>query len=98
MINAREPFLDAPLDWQNPVTVSALVHAQTGILTQVEYLRQHTPAAAPADVAVPLADFIAANIDLIALDGQYKSAALANTAADQSNAAAAKIRAACGIS
>jgi hypothetical protein len=98
MVSARKPFLDAPPDWQNPIPVTAFVQAQTGIMTQVEYLRQHIPAAAPAEVAAPVADFVAANIDLVALDGQYKPAALVNAAAYRSNAAAANIRAACGIS
>lgn len=98
MISARKPFLNAPPDWQNPITVSALVQAQAGILAQVEYLRQHVTPTTPADVAGPIADFIAANIDLIAIDGQFKPAAPANAAADRSNAAASKIRTACGIS
>jgi hypothetical protein len=97
MISARKPFLESPLDWQNPVTVSTFVQAQAGVLAQVEYLRQHTPATTPADVAGPIGDFIAANVDLIALDGQYKSAVVVNEAADRGNAAAKKIRIACGI-
>jgi hypothetical protein len=97
MISARKPFLESPLDWQNPVTVSTFVQAQAGILAQVEYLREHTPATTPADVAEPIGEFIAANVDLVALEGQYKSAVVVNEAADRGNAAAKKIRIACGI-
>ena len=49
-------------------------------------------------VVGPIDDYIAANIDLVALDGQHRSAAIANAAADRGAAAAAKIRTACGIS
>lgn len=97
MVDARKPFLDSPPNWNDPVTVNALVQAQTGILSQVEYLRQHVPSASPPEVANPIYDYIAANIDMIAADGQHQSAAVANAAADRGTAAAAKIRAACGI-
>lgn len=97
MVAARRPFLAAPPNWEDPVTVNALVQAQAGILTQVEYLRQHVPPATPREVAKPIAEYIAANVDLVAVDGQHQSAAVANAAADRSNGAAAKIRAVCGI-
>jgi hypothetical protein len=98
MVSARKPFLAAPPDWQNPITVNALVQAQTGILGQVEYLRQHISPATPADVAGPIADYIMANIDIIAIDGQYQSAAVANAAAERGASAASRVRTACGIS
>lgn len=97
MISARKPFLESPLDWQNPVTVSTFVQAQAGILAQIECVRQHTPTITPADVAEPIADIIAANVDLIALEGQYKPAPVVNEAADRGNVAAKQIRTACGI-
>ena len=74
----------------NPSTSTAHV--------QVDYLRQHVAPVTPREVAGPIDDYIAANIDLVALDGQHQSAAIANAAADRGAAAAAKIRAACGIS
>ena len=98
MVSARQPFIDAPANWDDPITVNALAQAQSGILTQVEYLRQHVAPVTPREVAGPIDDYIAANIDLVALDGQHRSAAIANAAADRGAAAAAKIRAACGIS
>jgi hypothetical protein len=96
MLGARQPFLDAPPNWNDPANMSGLAQAQGGILTQVEYLLQHLSPATPADVASPIRDFIVANVDLIAADGQHQSAVVANTAAEHSNAAAAKIRTACG--
>jgi hypothetical protein len=78
--------------------MNALSQAQSGMLTQVEYLRQHLRPATPPEVADPYRDFIAANIDVIALDGQHAPAAAANDAAERGNAAGAKIRAACGLS
>ena len=98
MVSARQPFINAPANWADPITVNALTQAQSGILTQVEYLRQHVAPATPREVAGPIDDYIAASIDLIALDGQHQSAAIANAAADRGAGAAAKIRAACGIS
>lgn len=100
MVATRQPFLDKTQpglnwDWDDPAIANALVQAESGILAQVEYLRQHVPPATPADVAVPIREFIAANVDLIALDGQRRPAADSNAAAGRSNAAAAKIRIAC---
>ena len=98
MVSARQPFINAPASWDDPITVNALAQAQSGILTQVAYLRQHVEPVTPREVAGPIDDYIEANIDLVALDGQHQSAAIANAAADRGAAAAAKIRAACGIS
>jgi hypothetical protein len=97
MVSARQPFLDAPPDWANPVTMAALSQAQSGILVQVEYLRQHVGPATPPEIVRGVNDFIGANIDLVALDGQHQPAAAANAAADRSNAAAETLRAACGL-
>jgi hypothetical protein len=96
MVYARQPFVNSPPNWNDPITVSALVEAQSGIVIQIEYLRQHVSAATPSDVASPIADYIAASIDLAAFDGQHQPAAVANAAADRGAAAAAKIRSACG--
>jgi hypothetical protein len=101
MVETRQPFLDKTQpgltwDWNDPVIASALAQAQTGILAQVEYLGQHVPPATPTEVAVPIREFISANVDLIALDGQHQPAAASNAAAGRSNAAAAKIQTACG--
>jgi hypothetical protein len=97
MVAARQPFVDSPPNWNDPTTVRALVQAQAGILIQVEYLRQHVSAETPAEVAGPIDDYIRASIDLAALDGQHQPAAVANAAADRGVAAAAKVRAACGM-
>jgi hypothetical protein len=101
MVATRQPFLDKTQpgltwDWNDPVIANALAQAQTGILAQVAYLGQHVPPATPTEVAVPIREFISANVDLIALDGQHQPAAASNAAAGRSNAAAAKIRTACG--
>lgn len=101
MVATRQPFLDKTQpgltwDWNDSVIASALAQAQMGILAQVEYLGQHVPPATPTEVAVPIREFISANVDLIALDGQHQPAAASNAAAGRSNAAAAKIRTACG--
>lgn len=97
MIAQRDPFVVSPPNWNDPATVSTLVQAEAGILVQVEYLRQHVSPATPPEVAAPIADYIAASIDVAAADGQHQSADVANSAADRGTAAAAKIRAACGL-
>lgn len=97
MVAARHPFVVSPDNWNDPATVSTLVQAEAGILVQVEYLRQHVPPATPLEVSAPIADYIAASVDLAAADGQHQSADVANAAADRGAAAAAKIRAACGL-
>lgn len=98
MVAARQAFLDSPSSWSDPATESSLTQAQAGILIQVEYLRQHVPATTPTEVAELITEYIAASIDVAALDGQHQAAAVANAAADRTGAAAAKIRAACGAS
>jgi hypothetical protein len=91
MVSARQPFINAPANWDDPITMNALTQAQSGILTQVEYLRQRVAPVTPRVVAGPIDDYIA-------FDGQHQSAAIANAAADRGAVAAAKLRAACGIS
>jgi hypothetical protein len=97
MVAQRDPFVSSPPEWTNPVTIGALTQAEAGIVIQVEYLRQHLPADAPADVAGPIGEYIAASLDMAAGDGQHQSESVANAAADRGRAAAAKIRAACGL-
>ena len=102
MVIARQPFADKTQGqswaWTDPVVVDALTAAQAGMSAQIEYMRQHLPAATPPAVAEPVRDFLAANIDVIAADGQHQRAAVANKAAGRANAAADRIRTACGAS
>jgi len=95
---ARKPFLAATAGqwaWDDDGVVAALASAQSGMLTQVEWLRQHLPPATPAAVADPVREWIAASLDMIGADGQRRPAADANAAARRSNAARDKIEAAC---
>lgn len=94
---ARHPFVVAPPNWDDPVTASALVQAESSIAIQVAYVRQHIPSATPAEVATPIADYLSAAIDTAAADGQHQPDSVANAAADRSGAATKKIKAACGI-
>lgn len=101
MTTARQPFLDrtqpgTQWTWSDPAIAEALGQAQAGIVVQVEYLRQHIAPSTPAEITAPVNDFINANVDLVALDGQHQSAAVANAAAERANGAAEKIRTACG--
>jgi hypothetical protein len=96
---SRQAFADLPngFSWSDPNVSALLTQAEAGVLTQMEYLRLHTRAATPAEVAGPIQDYVAAAIDLVALDGQHASAAVANAAADRVTEAMNKIRAACGL-
>jgi hypothetical protein len=98
-VAARRAFADLPegFSWSDPNISALLAQAQAGVLTQVEYVRQHLALAAPAEVVGPIRDWIAAAIDVVALDGQHASAAVANAAAARATETAVKIRAACGI-
>ncbi len=101
MVAARQPFLDrtqGAWEWSDPAIVDAFNAAQAGILTEVQYLRQHLVPVTPPAVADEVRDFIAANVDMIAADGQRQRAAVSNDAAGRVNAAADKIRTACGVS
>lgn len=101
MVTARQPFLDlskvgTQWSWSDPAVAQTLSQAQSGIMIQVEYLRQHVPSATPPELASAITDFNAANIDLAALDGQHQSAAVANAAADRTDKLATTIRGMCG--
>lgn len=98
MVTVRQPFIEkteGAWSWDDPGVIGALAQAQAGVLTQIEYLRQHVAAATPAEVRNPIRDYIAATIDVIALDGQRQPAEMANDAADRGVAAAAAANAAC---
>jgi hypothetical protein len=94
--SARRPFIESPPEWSDPITVNALAQAESGVLIQVEYLRQHVSLATPEEVAAPIADYIAAAIETVAADGQHADETVANVGARQSSSAGAKIRIACG--
>jgi hypothetical protein len=64
---------------------------------EVSWLRQHVPAATPADVAAPINEYLVAIIDVAGADAQPGADAEANAAAARSTAAANKIKAACGM-
>ncbi|TXI57996.1 hypothetical protein [Mycolicibacter arupensis] len=98
MVEVRRPFIDkteGAWNWDDPAVISALAQAQAGVLAQIEYLRQHLTPETPAEVQNPIRDYIAATIDVIALDGQRQPAEMANDAADRGVAAAAHANAAC---
>lgn len=94
--DARHPFIEAPPNWNDPITMNALAQAQAGALTQIEYLRQQLRPATPKEVAEAIRDYIAAVIETVAADGQHQPAAVANAAAERGTAAAATIRTVCG--
>lgn len=94
---ARQSFIDSPPSWDDPVTIAALSQAQSGVLIQIEYLRQRLSPLTPNAVAAPIHDYIAAAVDTVAADGQHQPAAVSNAAADRSTAAANRIRTACGL-
>ncbi len=93
--SSRRPFIESPPDWNDPITIDALVQAESGVLIQLAYLRQHVSPATPEEVAAPIADYIAAAIETVAADGQHADEEVANAAAKQSSSAGAKIKAAC---
>lgn len=96
MVAARSAFVNSPPSWDDPVTVRSLAEAEAGMLVQVEYLRQHIAPATPPNVGGPIAEYIAATIDMVAADGQHAAADVANAAAQRGVDAAAKVRSVCG--
>ena len=96
MVAARSAFVNSPPAWDDPVTVRSLSEAESGILIQVEYLRQHIAPAAPPSVAGAIAEYISATIDMVAAYGQHAAADVANAAAQRGIDAAAKVRSVCG--
>ena len=74
----RKAFIDSPARRDDPVTVMALAAAQAQAAAQVDYVRQHVPAATPHEVAAAISDYLDAVIDTAAADGQAGADAAAN--------------------
>ena len=94
MVAARQPFLDAPANWDDPVNVSALAQAQTGDSGPGGYLRQHSYLR-PLQRGRANRDYIAANIDLIGFEASTVRCSR-ERCGQRTGEASAKIRAACG--
>jgi hypothetical protein len=91
----RKAFIDSPARRDDPVTVMALAAAQAQAAAQVDYVRQHVPAATPHEVAAAISDYLDAVIDTAAADGQAGADAAANAAADRSAVPVGKLKALC---
>lgn len=91
----RKAFIDSPARRDDPATVTALAAAQAQAVAQVQYVRQHIPAATPHEVSVAISDYLDAVIDTAAADGQAGADAAANAAADRSAVPVGKLKALC---
>jgi len=91
----RKAFIDSPARRDDPATVMALAAAQAQAAAQVDYVRQHVPAATPHEVSAAIIDYLDAVIDTAASDGQAGADAAANAAADRSAVPVGKLKALC---
>jgi len=91
----RKAFIDSPVRRDDPATVMALAAAQAQAAVQVDYVRQHVPAATPHEVSAAISDYLDAVIDTAASDGQAGADAAANAAADRSAVPVGKLKALC---
>jgi hypothetical protein len=91
----RKAFIDSPARRDDPATVMALAAAQAQAAAQVDYVRQHVPAATPHEVSAAISDYLDAVIDTAAYDGQAGADAAANAAADRSAVPVGKLKALC---
>lgn len=91
----RKAFIDSPARRDDPATAMALAAAQAQASAQIDYVRQHVPAATPHEVSAAISDYLDAVIDTAAADGQAGADAAANAAADRSAVPVGKLKALC---
>ena len=91
----RRPFLEAPPQWDDPVTVAALTRAQASALVELEAMRAAVGPSTPAQLAETIAAYRSGILDTLDADSRRLPAAISNAASDRASAAARKITTFC---
>ena len=91
----RRPFLEAPPQWDDPITVAALTRAQASALVELEAMRAAVGSSTPAQLAEAIAAYRSGILDTLDADTRRLPAAISNAASDRASAAARKITTFC---
>jgi hypothetical protein len=91
----RRPFLEAPPQWDDPVTAAALTRAQASALVELEAMGAAVGPSTPAQLAEAIASYRSAILDTLDADTRRLPAAISNAASDRASAAARKITTFC---
>ena len=91
----RRPFLEAPPQWDDPITVAALTRAQASALLELEAMRAAVGSSTPAQLAEAIAAYRSGILDALDADTRRLPAAISNAASDRASAAARKITTFC---
>jgi hypothetical protein len=91
----RRPFLEAPPQWDNPVTIAALTRAQASALVELEAMRSAVGSSTPAQLAEAIEAYRSGILDTLDADTRRLPAAISNAASDRASAAARKITTFC---
>ncbi len=87
----RRPFLAAPTQWDDPVTVAALTRVQAAATVELAAMEAAVGPATPPDVAAAITAYRAAMLDVLDADTRRLPATASNAAADRAAAAARTI-------
>ncbi|WP_319446062.1 MULTISPECIES: hypothetical protein [unclassified Mycobacterium] len=91
----RRPFLEAPPQWDDPVTAAALTRAQASALVELEAMGAAVGPSTPAQLAEAIASYRSGILDTLDADTRRLPAAISNAASDRASAAARKITTFC---
>jgi hypothetical protein len=91
----RRPFLEAPPQWDDPITVAALTRAQASALLELEAMRAAVGPSTPTQLAEALAAYRSGILDTLDADTRRLPAAISNAASDRASSAARKITTFC---
>lgn len=91
----RRPFLEAPPQWDDPITVAALTRAQASAIVELESMRAAVGSSTPAQLAEAIAAYRSGILDTLDADTRRLPAAISNAASDRASAAARKITTFC---
>lgn len=87
----RRPFLEAPPQWDNPITIAALTRVQASALVELEAMRAATGPSTPPQLVDAIAAYRRAVIDMLDADTRRLPAAVSNAASDRAATAARTI-------
>jgi hypothetical protein len=91
----RRPFLEAPPQWDDPVTAAALTRAQASALVELEAMGAAVGPSTPAQLAEAIAAYRSGILDTLDADTRRLPAAISNAASDRASAAARRITTFC---
>jgi hypothetical protein len=91
----RRPFLEAPPQWNDPITVAALTRAQASALVELEAMQAAVGPSTPPELAEAITAYRSAILDTLDADTRRLPAAVSNAASDRASAAAKTITTFC---